>query len=556
MKKTCKQCKAGFEFTEVERNALDLVAFKVGENKYDIPDFDICYDCRQQKRLACRNEKTLYKRDCDKCHKNMVTVYDKGSAFPVYCQECFWGDGWNAMDYGMDFDFSRPFFEQFKELMNKVPRLAVINKQSENSEYCNYSFANKNCYLMFGSHYEEDCMYGRYSTKNRNCVDFLAMYNSELCYECIFSKTCYKSVFLDHCENCQDCYFSFDLKGCKNCIFSHGLRNKEYFIFNKEHSKQEYEDYVKKLKTGSYNQWKNLKDGWTKYKKENAIFKQHYQTNCENCDGTDNENSKNLINSSVCTNCEDCVNGFQMDETYSSVDNSHMGYDKCEICCNCIGCSATFHCLFCDSCWDDSELVYCNMCFSSRNSFGSIGLRHNDYCIFNKQCKKEEYEELLNKIIVHMQSDGEWGQFFNYDIFPYGYNETVAMEYFPLSREKILERSWSWKEVKEELVYEGYKLPDDLDEIDKSICDKVLKCSVTGRPYKILKDEFDFYKKMNVPIPRHCPDQRHVDRHVLRSGIKTYNNKCDKCGDEMKTVFAPDKKEKVYCEKCYLKEVY
>jgi len=59
----------------------------------------------------------------------------------------------------MEFDFNKTFFEQFKQLQLKVPRLAIMNKQSENSDYCNYSFQNKNCYLTFGSHYEEDCMY-------------------------------------------------------------------------------------------------------------------------------------------------------------------------------------------------------------------------------------------------------------------------------------------------------------------------------------------------------------------------------------------------------------
>jgi len=30
------------------------------------------------------------------------------------------------------------------------------------------------------------------------------------------------------------------------------------------------------------------------------------------------------------------------------------------------------------------------------------------YCILNKQYSKEEYEELVPKIIEHMQKTGEW----------------------------------------------------------------------------------------------------------------------------------------------------
>ncbi|MBU1151684.1 hypothetical protein KJ632_02540, partial [Patescibacteria group bacterium] len=211
--KTCEKCSTQFEISPQEKTLL--AKLKVGESQN-------CPSCREQKRLSFRNEKTLYKQPCDLCGKSTVSTYHKDSPFKVYCQECFWGDGWNALSFGREYDPSRPFFEQFGELMKEVPRLALVNKQSENSEYCNYSFANKNCYLTFGNHYEEDCMYGRYSTKNRDCLDYYWLYESELCYECIFSGKCYKCVHLDHCTDCNDCYFSFDLKGCKNCLFSHG----------------------------------------------------------------------------------------------------------------------------------------------------------------------------------------------------------------------------------------------------------------------------------------------------------------------------------------------
>ena len=32
--------------------------------------------------------------------------------------------------------------------------------------------------------------------------------------------------------------------------------------------------------------------------------------------------------------------------------------------------------------------------------------------------------------------------------------------------------------------------------------------------------------------------------------------KCGTCGKEMETSFSPERKERVVCEECYLKEVY
>jgi len=59
------------------------------------------------------------------------------------------------------------------------------------------------------------------------------------------------------------------------------------------------------------------------------------------------------------------------------------------------------------------------------------------YCILNKQYTKEEYEKLMPKIIEYMEKTEEWGEFFPASLSPFGYNETIAMEYFPLTREEV-----------------------------------------------------------------------------------------------------------------------
>jgi len=83
---------------------------------------------------------------------------------------------------------------------------------------------------------------------------------------------------------------------------------------------------------------------------------------------------------------------------------------------------------------------YCDLCFHCENCFGCVGLRHKQFCILNKQYTKDEYEKLVSIIIQRMINDKEWGE------FPYGkysqfaYNETMAHEYFPLTKEAALQR--------------------------------------------------------------------------------------------------------------------
>ncbi|KKP36762.1 MAG: hypothetical protein UR28_C0038G0001, partial [Candidatus Peregrinibacteria bacterium GW2011_GWF2_33_10] len=52
------------------------------------------------------------------------------------------------------------------------------------------------------------------------------------------------------------------------------------------------------------------------------------------------------------------------------------------------------------------------------------------------------------------------------------------------------------------------------------------------------------------------PDQRHKDRMALRNPRKLWKRNCIKCNAEIQTTYAPERKEIVYCEKCYLESVY
>lgn len=52
----------------------------------------------------------------------------------------------NPMDYGQEYDFNKPFFEQFKKLVNNVPQPHTLNVGSINCDYCTLTINSKNCY--------------------------------------------------------------------------------------------------------------------------------------------------------------------------------------------------------------------------------------------------------------------------------------------------------------------------------------------------------------------------------------------------------------------------
>ena len=157
-----------------------------------------------------------------------------------------------------------------------------------------------------------------------------------------------------------------------------------------------------------------------------------------------------------------------------------------------------------------------------------------------------------------MKETGEWGEFFPVSLSPFGYNETVAQEYFPLTREEAVSKGYKWKDDEKENVQNTDKknnIPDDISEVTDEILNQVIYCEKTGKPFKIQKAELQFYRKMNLPIPRLHPDERHRQRMALRNPRKLWDRNCANCNKEIQTTYAPERPEKVLCESCYLQVV-
>ncbi len=487
-------------------------------------------------------------------------MYARLSPFPVYCPACFYSDKWNPLDFGMEYKEGTPFFGQLKDLYERVPRLSIMNKQSENSDYCNYSYANKNCYLTAGSHYEEDCLYGAYSTKNRDCLDSLWIYESELLYECMFSKNCYRSFFLDHCEDCRDCLFSRDLKGCSDCLFSANLRQKKFCVFNEQKTESEYQKILSDLQLHTF---PGLEAAQNLYKTDLPMrfpVRALYLVQCENCEGDMLSNCKNMRQCFYGSDSEDCAYGTQISGTYNSMDIDNIGYDRSERLYQSIGCLGLFDCVACNACWNGSGLRYCQYCFSCKDSFGCVSLQQQDHCILNKKYSEEEYESIRGKIKAEMMSANTWGTFFPPELSPFGYNESVAQDWVPLQKAEAMSKGYKWKEDEKmsdfSKIIDTAALPDSIDDIPDDVLNWGIRCALTKRPYKIVSKELNFYRNMRLPVPRIHPDERHRERKALRNPRKLWNRQCAKCSKEIQTTYQPSRPEIVYCEECYLSTVY
>src|SRR3989344_1050175 len=114
--KNCQNCKNQFT---IEPD--DFAFYK----KINVPPPTFCPECRLIRRLARRNERTFHKRVCEKCGKNIISVFAKDSGIHVYCNPCWWVDDWDGTQYAMDYDSSRPFLDQLNDLFHKVPAMSL-----------------------------------------------------------------------------------------------------------------------------------------------------------------------------------------------------------------------------------------------------------------------------------------------------------------------------------------------------------------------------------------------------------------------------------------------
>ena len=577
--KNCQNCKKDFiiepdDFTFYE--------------KMKVPAPTWCPECRLIRKLTWRNDRTLYKRRCDMCDKSIISIYQDSSPLKVYCQECWWSDKWDSSAFALKFNSGKPFLSQFQQLSEQVPVMSLFNTNAVNSEYCNYAGNSKDCYLFFGGRESENVSYVNRVFSSKDSLDLYDGNKLELCYECVQCKNSNHLLFSQLCSDCNDSWFLYDCKGCQNCFGCTNLRGQKYQIFNKPYSKEEYSEKIKEFDITTYAGIGKIKKLVAEYFSQSIHRYAHIVNspgstgdnlynakNCEYCfdvTGTDSENSK--YNHFVGVGIKDCYDNYGISKLEESYETLATGFES-------TGNSRYFFSNFIKGCHD---LWYSYGCQNSSNLFGCIGLRDKRYCVLNKQYTKEEYEGIVSKVIKHMDDmpyvDARgriyrYGEFFPSELSPFCYNETIAQEYFPLTKEEALNKGYTWKDKegkKYTIDIKAEDIPDSIKDVKDDITGKVVECGHKGEcndqcteAFKIVPQELQFYKRMNLPLPHLCPNCRHYQRLGQRNPLKLWHRQCmcekdhsnhdGRCSNEFETPYSPDRKEIVYCEQCYNAEI-
>jgi formylmethanofuran dehydrogenase subunit E len=548
----CNRCKNDFD--------LDQDDFSFYE-KMKVPAPNVCPDCRFKMRAQWRNEMTLYSgRKCELCGKSILSMYNPKLPHKIYCTDCWYSDKWEPKDYGIEYDKSKPFFEQLGELIKKVPKdslgMSFTDGPNTNTPYANMAAGCKSCYLVFNTSPAEELLYSRGVKYGNFSSDIYFGVKFENCYDCVNVQDSANVRWGQNINSCVDSSFLLNCSGLMNCVGCVNMRHKSNCWFNEQLTADEYKKRLEEVR-GSYKKVEEFKKKFEEFCK---TLPRRANNNIKTVNSTGDylTECKNVQNSFEVARSEDCRYLFSSKMIKDSLGTIGFGTNSE----NLLEVVATgYSNNVIGTYWAENCSNVIN-CFDIRNCHDCIGcdaLKNSKYCILNKQYSKEEYEELKNHIIKELTENGNYGLIMPPEIAPFGYNETIAQDNMPLTKEEALAHGFKWEDdtqmtTRKETILPS-QIPDHIKDVQDSITKEILRCIDCERNYKITEQELLFYKKLILPIPRKCFFCRHKDRIEKRGAMKFFVRDCSNCGEEVYTNLTEETAPIIYCEKCYQKEI-
>ncbi len=573
-RRKCHWTGEDFAIFQSEVEMLDKLSPVINWKKYLLPIPDLSPKARQINRLIFRNERKFYKAKTVEWNLEISTIAPemglKISGFKNYFE-------WNNKIYSLNYSWDIK-----KDLINLRKNSIFPSKlisNMDNSDYCNQETDDKNCYLNAWWHFNENSLYNTYSLSWKRNLDSYWSINSENIYQSYNIFTSNKVFFSSRIENSHNVWFSQDIIWSNNILLSASISNLSYVYKNKTYSKQEWEEifekYQEKMKTYSWLQ--EIKDEYRDFLKNQKIKNLDNKKN-ENCIWNEISNSQNCF---ICNSTED-----SQDVYYSNI----VAYLKDSMDIESAWWSQKIY--QCASCMRLNNMVWCTHVLDSMsngyysaflqnwdNVFASLWLNHKKYTILNQEYSKEDYYSVVNDVISDMKKQWLRWRFLMPELSPFPYNDTVAMDYFPVTENQleilnpddfisdaILDLWWEEKikikrrtrdseiNIPEWLVQlEAEKISDSIENIDDSILQKIIICSKSKRPFRVIKPELDFYRRYKIALPHTHPDIRHIDKIKQRPSrdLTLYN--CSKCNKEVLSV---GENKNISCEDCYQTEIY
>lgn len=448
------------------------------------------------KEIVSRYNLNLYKRDW------IITPYNPDFKWKLVSLQEFEKLRSDYDKLWVDYDFNLNFWENYRILFDKISYSAfALWWVNENSNYGYNVFYVKNCYISFEICFSENVAYS-VNVKD-NCKE---IYNSvmiwdgsENIYQSSWIFKSYKIFYSNFIFDSNNIWFSSNLAWCSECLFCSDLQNQSYCIKNKQYSEEEYKKLKEELflaKNKFLDFYRNLKVEKWMLISENCSWKFIVKSNnIENWSFIYNINNwRNIV---FAWTAEWNVNFFDSASCWSPRWNDYYWV---------IG-AWTWDNYFCsyDVVWW-TNIYYSNYLEDCSFCIWCIWLKNKSYCILNKQYTKQQWYELADKIFSQMEKDWILWNFFPWNFNPFYFNDTAAyLLDDTFTKEEVAKDWYLWRNEKIKVdIPENTEIvnTNDLDVLNynESILKKVIVDS-SWNHFRIVKMEYDFLKKHNLPLP-------------------------------------------------------
>lgn len=552
--RVCFDCEKEFKIEEGDISLLKILR---------TPAPTHCPDCRHRRRLSFSNYSNIYKRKCDVPEHQDIMISPVAPIMPwiTYDYDTYYSDSWDPFSYGRAVNSDDTFFDQFLSLMKVVPQPGVRRgKNSVNSDFCFYGESLKDGYYVFGGRRSENILFSTSIYDSKNIVDSYFLRRVDYAYDNIGTSDSYKCKYTYFSSNCIECDFIYDCRNCQNCFGCVNLRNKNYYIFNEKFTQEEYTKKRNEINLGSRKTKDEYQTKFWDFIKTNPIRAARV-FNSQNVFGNDIKNSKNC---SDVFQTEDSENvrhsAFVVFKVKDSMDVGFSGraqgnYEAQNVSANSSNVKFSFAVKESTNC---EFMINCQNC---SECFGCIGLKNASYSILNKKYNPKEYYEILDNIKIKMLLHEEYGEFFPMSFAPYAYNSSMANIIYPMTEEETKKRGLFWQpnidvDIKNLKSIETQELPDNISDVDYKICDSAIVGEKSGKPFRLIKREIDYYKQNKIALPTDTPYQRMIDRFKILNNFKIFKETCDSCNKQIESAYKKSDGYKPYCESCYQQEIY
>lgn len=447
--------------------------------------------------------RTLYRAKSAISGQPQLTRYDPSLGTKICTYDEFYTDAVENTEHGRPYDFSRPFFDQWRDLLDAVVLPPLNRRNCEESDYVNGAEDLKRCYLCFWARRCVDCLYCLFVNACTDCIDCAYSKSCELCYSSRDLTRCYEVENSADCVDSRNLFGCYDCRSCEYCYGCFGLYRAKYHIFNQPVARDAYEKFISEKNLSAHSCREAAAEECARFNKgaprANTLVdcsdaSGAYLVKCENVsfcyNGVSTRNSGYLISSDT---AEYCYKGLATNAQFCYTAHT-LGSNVAAYCYSVFGGEGNIYSAF--------LLQNCSHCF------GSIALRGKSYCVLNKQYTREEYESLVPRIIAHMRTSGEWGEWFPPGIAPHSYEESSIHEVLtpiPLSvaKERGYRMSTHPPESKDQQALRASDLPDTLNASDaSSLAGKPIACEQSGKVFNLQQRELDRYLRLKLPLPR------------------------------------------------------